>query len=52
LFYLRSRGVPEGDATDMLTLSFLAEAVEEIDDDALAEEINDRLAAWLKRRRS
>lgn len=52
LFYLRSRGVEKGEATDMLTLSFLAEAVEEIEDSALADEINDRLAAWLARRRS
>ncbi|WP_273508673.1 Fe-S cluster assembly protein SufD [Planktotalea frisia] len=52
LFYLRSRGVPHGEATDMLTLSFLAEAVEEIENEALAEEINERLAAWLARRRS
>ena len=51
LFYLRSRGVPVGEATDMLTLSFLAEAVEEIEDGTLAEEINERLAAWLARRR-
>jgi Fe-S cluster assembly protein SufD len=36
----------------MLTLSFLAEAVEEIENEALAEEINERLAAWLARRRS
>ncbi|MEN8894200.1 Fe-S cluster assembly protein SufD [Planktotalea arctica] len=52
LFYLRSRGVPKGPATDLLTLSFLAEAVEEIEDEALAEEITERLAAWLSRRRS
>tara|TARA_R110002110_G_scaffold20312_3_gene82441 strand:- start:2272 stop:3552 length:1281 start_codon:yes stop_codon:yes gene_type:complete len=51
LFYLRSRGVPLGEATDMLTLSFLAEAVEEIETEALREEIIDRLAAWLGRRR-
>ncbi len=38
LFYLRSRGLPEGIATDLLTLAFLAEAVEEIEDEALAEE--------------
>ncbi|MEP5154085.1 Fe-S cluster assembly protein SufD [Planktotalea sp.] len=52
LFYLRSRGVELGEATDLLTLSFLAEAVEEIEDSALAETINDRLAAWLLARRS
>ncbi|MGB7316751.1 MAG: Fe-S cluster assembly protein SufD [Planktotalea sp.] len=51
LFYLRSRGVPVGEATDLLTLSFLAEAVEEIEDSALAEEVSERLASWLTRRR-
>ena len=49
LFYLRSRGVPEGPATDLLTLAFLAEAVTEIEDEALREEITGRLAAWLER---
>jgi len=52
LFYLRARGVPKGEATDMLTLSFLAEAVEEIASDTLKEEINARLESWLNRRRS
>jgi Fe-S cluster assembly protein SufD len=51
LFYLRARGVPLADATDMLTLSFLAEAVEEIAAEELREEINGRMASWLKRRR-
>ena len=51
LFYLRARGVPKGVATDMLTLSFLAEAVEEIESDALKEEIIHRLESWLARRR-
>ncbi|MEW9921921.1 SufD family Fe-S cluster assembly protein [Marimonas sp. MJW-29] len=51
LFYLRARGVPKGVATDMLTLSFLAEAVEEIESEALKEEINTRLESWLARRR-
>ena len=51
LFYLRSRGLPEGIATDLLTLAFLAEAVEEIEDEALAEEIVCRLEGWLTRRR-
>jgi Fe-S cluster assembly protein SufD len=52
LFYLRARGVPKSIATDMLTLSFLAEAVEEIEDEALREEINTRLEGWLERRRA
>ncbi|MBT3140327.1 SufD family Fe-S cluster assembly protein [Ruegeria litorea] len=50
LFYLRSRGVPHSEAIDLLTLAFLAEAVEEIEDEALAEDIVTRLEAWLKRR--
>ncbi|MDQ2088653.1 Fe-S cluster assembly protein SufD [Marimonas arenosa] len=51
LFYLRSRGVPTNDATDLLTLAFLAEAVDEIEDPRLAEEIVGRLEGWLKRHR-
>ncbi len=51
LFYLRSRGVPEGTATNLLTLAFLAEAVLEIENEDLREEINNRLSAWLERHR-
>tara|TARA_R110002049_G_scaffold23545_9_gene83606 strand:- start:32896 stop:34176 length:1281 start_codon:yes stop_codon:yes gene_type:complete len=51
LFYLRARGVTKSEATDLLTLAFLAEAVEEIAAEDLREEINGRLAAWLDRRR-
>ena len=50
LFYLRSRGVPVKDATNMLTLAFLAEAVDEIEDQSLAEDIVTRLEGWLARR--
>ena len=50
LFYLRSRGVPEKHATDLLTLAFLAEALEEIDNDDLADDLRDRLESWLARR--
>ncbi|MBK5934263.1 Fe-S cluster assembly protein SufD [Rhodovulum imhoffii] len=52
LFYLRSRGVPKGEATNLLVLSFLAEAIEEIEREEIREEILDRLAAWLERHRS
>jgi Fe-S cluster assembly protein SufD len=52
LFYLRSRGVAEGPATDLLTLAFLAEAVDEIEDEALRDDITTRLANWLERHRS
>ncbi|MEJ6394926.1 SufD family Fe-S cluster assembly protein [Gymnodinialimonas sp. 2305UL16-5] len=51
LFYLRSRGVPTDVATDLLVLAFLAEAIEEIDNDALRDDITARLAEWLERRR-
>lgn len=52
LFYLRARGVPKEIATDLLTLAFLAEAVEEIEDETLRDEIVGRLEAWLSRRRN
>jgi Fe-S cluster assembly protein SufD len=51
LFYLRSRGVPQAEATDLLTLAFLAEAVDEIEDRLLGEEITARVADWLARHR-
>lgn len=51
LFYLRSRGVPADVATDLMTLAFLAEAIEEIEDDAIAEDVRSRLEGWLVRRR-
>lgn len=51
LFYLRSRGVPEREAIDLLTLAFLAEAVDEIEDKGLAEDLLERLRGWLTRRR-
>ena len=51
LFYLRSRGVPEGPATDLLTLAFLGEALDEIENRDLAEHLLERLNNWLARRR-
>jgi Fe-S cluster assembly protein SufD len=52
LFYMRSRGVPANEATNLLTLAFLAEAVAEIEDEELATEIVSRLEAWLVRHRT
>ena len=49
LYYLRSRGVPEREAQNMLILAFLAEALDEIEDSALRDTLNDRLAGWLAR---
>ncbi|WP_299421063.1 Fe-S cluster assembly protein SufD [uncultured Shimia sp.] len=51
LFYLRARGVPKDIATDLMVMSFVAEAVEEIESEALRDEINGRLESWLERRR-
>ncbi|MAQ82455.1 MAG: Fe-S cluster assembly protein SufD [Maritimibacter sp.] len=51
LFYLRSRGIPEPQAQDLMVLAFLAEAIEEIDNKAIAEDVLVRLSAWLERRR-
>lgn len=51
LFYLQSRGVPADQATDLLVLAFLAEAIEEIADEALRDDIHTRLEEWLLRRR-
>jgi len=49
LFYLRSRGVPEGPATDLLVLAFLAESLQEIEDETIADELIVRLQGWLER---
>jgi len=50
LFYLRSRGIPKAEATALLVLSFLADAIAEIEDPAFADEIVARLTSWLARR--
>ena len=50
MFYLQSRGVPARDAANLLTLAFVAEALEEIENDSYAEELRQRLAEWLERR--
>ncbi len=50
LFYLTSRGVPKAQAQDMLVLAFLGQAIDEIDDDALAARIRERLVEWMERR--
>jgi Fe-S cluster assembly protein SufD len=51
LFYLRARGVSHADGIDMLTLSFLAQAMDEIDDETLSDHLLGRLEGWLARRR-
>lgn len=49
LFYLRSRGVDRHTAETLLVLSFLADAVAEIEDEAIARDILTRLEGWLVR---
>ena len=49
LFYLQSRGVPKRAAQSLLVLAFLAEAIAEIEDEALAEDIRIRMENWLAR---
>ena len=51
LFYLRSRGLGREDAVALLVLSFLADAIAEIEDEGLQAEIVTRLEGWLARRR-
>ncbi|NOX73438.1 MAG: Fe-S cluster assembly protein SufD [Alphaproteobacteria bacterium] len=52
LFYLTSRGIPRSQAVDMLVLAFLAEALEEIEDDAIRGDLLSRLEGWIERHRS
>ena len=49
LFYLQSRGVPRRVAQSLLVLAFLAEAISEIEDDVIAEDMRQRLEGWLAR---
>ena len=50
LFYLRSRGVPLSEAQDMMVIAFVDEAIGEIEDDVIADDMRERVAAWLARR--
>lgn len=51
LFYLRSRGIPEPIAQDLMVLAFVAESIQEIEDETIAGEILAQLEGWLSRRR-
>ncbi len=51
MFYLQSRGVNKVEAQDLLVLAFLDAAVDEIEDEAIADDIRGRLEGWLARRR-
>lgn len=47
LFYLTSRGIPKAVAEDMLVLAFLDEAIQEIEDETLADGIRTQLQTWM-----
>ena len=49
LFYLQSRGVPRRAAQSLLVLAFLTEAIAEIADEGIAEDVRVRLEGWLQR---
>lgn len=46
LFYLMARGIPEKEARVLLVKAFLAEIVEDLEDDALVEALEIRLDDW------
>ena len=48
-FYLCSRGIPADEATNMLTLAFVSEALAEVDSEDIADLIHERLQGWLSR---
>ncbi|MCW1933717.1 SufB/SufD family protein [Pararhodobacter zhoushanensis] len=49
LFYLRARGVPEQEAKMLLVLAFLAETLDEIEREDIAQDMRLRLRRWLER---
>jgi len=46
LFYLMARGIEEKSARGLLVKAFIAEVIEELDDEPLVEALEDRLTAW------
>ncbi|MFQ5438179.1 MAG: Fe-S cluster assembly protein SufD [Paracoccaceae bacterium] len=49
LFYLTSRGIERGQAQNMLVLAFLAEALEEIENPAIRDNLATSLQGWIER---
>ncbi|QRM55605.1 Fe-S cluster assembly protein SufD [Sinorhizobium sp. BG8] len=49
LFYLQARGIPENIARAMLVNAFVAEIVEELEDEPLVEVLEALISAWLER---
>ena len=49
LYYLMARGIPENKARAMLVNAFVAEIVEELEDEPLVEALEGVIAAWLEK---
>ncbi|MGU3398374.1 Fe-S cluster assembly protein SufD [Brucellaceae bacterium D45D] len=47
LFYLMARGVPENEARGLLIKAFIAEIIEELEDEKLVEALEEVLSNWL-----
>lgn len=47
LFYLMARGIPENEARGLLIKAFIAEIIEELEDEPLVEVLEDKLSEWL-----
>ncbi len=47
MFYLRARGIPEGEARSLLIQAFIGEVLEQIEHDGLREALGNRAARWL-----
>lgn len=47
LFYLMARGIPENEARGLLIKAFIAEIIEELEDEPLVEALEDKLSEWL-----
>ncbi len=49
LYYLRARGIPENKARAMLVNAFVAEVVEELEDEPLVEALEEVISSWLEK---
>jgi Fe-S cluster assembly protein SufD len=47
LFYLMARGVPENEARGLLIKAFIAEIIEELEDETLVDALESVLSNWL-----
>ena len=50
LFYLMARGVPRAEAEQLLIEAFLDDAIDSVDDEAIAAALKGVVGAWLRRR--